>query len=99
MMKFGISREHWSWFETEIVAPLKAHGAKVFLFGSRARGTHKKFSDLDILIESQDDLSLLIGFLSEKLEESNFPFKVDLVDARELANSYKKSVERDKVLL
>lgn len=97
MTVFGISKDHWQWLETEILNPLKSRGARVYLFGSRARGTHHKFSDLDILVEAQDDLSDLIGLLTEQLEESNFPYKVDIVDNRELAASYKKSVDRDKV--
>jgi hypothetical protein len=33
----------------------------------------------------------------EQLEESNLPFRVDLVIASDLADAYKPSVERDKV--
>ena len=74
-------------------------GATLFLFGSRARGDHQKFSDLDILVVSKEDPSQLMREISERLEESNFPYKVELVWDQNLAESYRASVERDIILL
>jgi len=98
-MKFGLSCSELEFMEKVILGPLRQRGARVFLFGSRARGTHQPYSDVDLLIDADADLSAFIGGLSETLEEGNFPYKVDLVDARSLASSYLASVERDKVLL
>ena len=66
------------------------------ILGSRARGDHWPFSDLDILVQGSSNSSLLSS-IAEKLEESNLPFRVDLVGEGDLADAYKVNVERDKV--
>ena len=54
---------------------------KVLAFGSRATWSAKKYSDLDLAILGDDPLSLdVTSALSEEFEESDLPFKVDLVD-------------------
>ena len=62
----------------------------MFCYGSRARGDHQPYSDLDIMVESNHDLSTLISLLQEKLSNSNFPYKIDLVEYRDFADSYKE---------
>ena len=54
---------------------------KAFIFGSWAIGDNRKFSDIDIGIESKRKLSLhLLSRLQEAFEESNLPYAVDVVD-------------------
>ena len=53
---------------------------EIYLFGSRARGDNSPFSDVDIGILASGDISDKLTLLREILEESNFPYKVDLVD-------------------
>jgi predicted nucleotidyltransferase len=43
-----------------VVKPLLALGAEVFVFGSRARGDSQPFSDLDLMIEAETDLSKIV---------------------------------------
>ncbi len=97
-MKFGLSDEQYRFILDHVVAPFKKVGATVWCFGSRAKGTHQKFSDLDLVIDSESDLSGILGGVEETLIESNFPFKVDLIQKKNLANSYKKNFEREKIL-
>ncbi len=58
----------------------KGKEVKLFLFGSRARGDNTIFSDIDIGILSDKDISKDIVILREILEESNIPYKVDIVE-------------------
>lgn len=58
----------------------KGKEVKLFLFGSRARGDNTVFSDIDIGILSDKDISKDIVILREILEESNIPYKVDIVE-------------------
>jgi predicted nucleotidyltransferase len=52
------------------------------VFGSRAGGAAKPFSDLDLLLLTDSPLPAdLRGALREDLSESDLPFRVDLVDA------------------
>ncbi|WP_461828778.1 nucleotidyltransferase family protein [Aquifex sp.] len=53
---------------------------EVYLFGSRAKGNFSEFSDVDIAVYSQEDISEEVTLLREILEESNFPLKVDIVE-------------------
>ncbi len=53
---------------------------EIYLFGSRARGTEKAGSDVDLAIISDTSLSQDLAILREILEESNLPYKVDIVD-------------------
>ena len=53
---------------------------KVYLFGSRAKGKALPFSDYDLAFLSEGDISEELTFLRAILEESNFPYKVDVID-------------------
>ena len=57
----------------------------VFLFGSRARGTARRNSDIDIGIIGKQPLPwLLIEDIQEIMEESDLLYEVDLVDFSQL---------------
>lgn len=99
-MKFGLTQNEYDYLQEELVIPLKETGANVWIFGSRARGDHKKFSDIDILVESHDkNISSLLSNIREKFEEGNFPYKIDLLLIEDLAQSYKDSVLEDRIRL
>lgn len=99
-MRFGLSEQELEYLMQSVVLPLKQqHTAQVYIFGSRARGSHQRFSDIDLLVDSPSDLAKEIGEIAEALEASNFPYKVDLVENRHLAEAYRTSVERDKIAL
>ena len=53
---------------------------KVYLFGSRAKGKYSEFSDFDLAFLSKEDISKELTRLRYILEESNFPYKVDIVE-------------------
>jgi hypothetical protein len=55
---------------------------------------------VDLLFEPSTDLAA--GFLysiKSDLEDSNFPYKVELVERAQVAASYKDRIEAEKVLL
>lgn len=70
-------------------------------FGSWANGKFKKFSDIDILYQetSHEIPTSKISTLITFLEESNFSYKVDLVNDKQLAKSYRENVEEQKIEL
>lgn len=93
-MKYGLTREQFDFINTEVIQPIQKQGGRVFVYGSRARGDYKKFSDLDLMVESQSKIPL--GAIQEKLETGNFPLKVDLVWYGDFAESYKPGYQKDK---
>lgn len=65
-----------------------------YVFGSRSKGNQRPLSDLDII--SKKPLSKLqISEINELLEESNLPFKVDLILWDQLEESFKKIIQAD----
>jgi len=98
-MKFGLTDRQYQYIQETVVDPLKNQGAAVWIFGSRARGEHQKFSDLDLMVSSDNDISAHISKIQELLEEENFPFKVDIVESKNFAESYRKNFDRDKMQL
>ena len=60
------------------------HGAEVFLFGSRAKNTNQEFSDVDIAIKCPDLDFTSLAKIRFDLEESNLPYKIDLVNYDDL---------------
>ena len=63
---------------------------RVFIFGSRAIGGERKFSDVDIGIESKRKLTgeILVN-IREAFEESNIPYTVDVVDFSNVSEKFK----------
>lgn len=99
-MKYGLTDSEFNFLTEQLIGPLKNYGAKVFIFGSRATGRYKKFSDIDLLYTSSPNLSNdKIYVLLAKMEESSFPYKIDLVCDDNLAQSYRESVNADKIEL
>lgn len=77
---------------------LAGHPARVYLFGSCARGDVGHWSDIDVAIDPAEPLPPgLIGEINEELEESTVPYFVDVVDLRTAGRSYRKEVEREGI--
>jgi len=71
----------------------------VGVFGSYARGENKRNSDLDILIDFEQQLNLLdIVGLEQELTD-RLGVKVDLITLRSLDPRLKDYVEKDLILL
>lgn len=73
--------------------------ARVYLFGSRANGTNQPYSDVDLLVECESSKAGILSEIAECLEESPLPYKVDIVNANNLASEYAHSVHTNKLLL
>lgn len=99
-MKFSLSPSQFQILEHLAIAPLREAHAKIYVFGSRSRGDHHLFSDLDLLIKESNTHPLsdtLLSKIREDLEESNLTIKVDLVNDKYLSSVYRPFVEKDLV--
>lgn len=73
-------------------------GATVRVFGSRAGGQPKPWSDLDLALLAPEALPLsLMAALREAFDESALPWKVDLVDCRSVSPEFAAVIDRDGV--
>ena len=69
-----------------------------YVFGSRVKGNHKKFSDVDLCFVLEEPMKLSeIGGLSREFEDSNLPFKVDVVDYHSVSEEFQKVIDKYKV--
>ena len=68
------------------------------IFGSYARGEQKETSDIDILIDYYEPISLLKLIELENYLSELFGIKVDLITKNSIHNPYlKKSIEEDLI--
>lgn len=68
----------------------------VFVFGSRARTSARIDSDLDLLIDTQEQIPLsTIAQLKESFEESDLPFHVDIVLRTDISPEFYQRIQED----
>lgn len=66
---------------------------RVSAFGSRVSGSPRKHSDLDLMIMNEVPLEpISLAKLKEAFEESNLPFKVDLLEWAQAKEDFKKII-------
>jgi predicted nucleotidyltransferase len=70
-----------------------------YIFGSRANGTHRSNSDLDILINDSNINPETVSLLTEEFEESNILYKIDIVLKSRIDNEFYKKIESQLKLL
>lgn len=90
--------------ERAIVVDILTHhlppGMRVCVFGSRARGTTKRWADLDLSLEGDTRLDLgLMGKLAEAFDELLLPWKVDLIDRASVSEAFGKIIDEHKLPL
>lgn len=68
-----------------------------FVFGSRVKGHTKPLPDLDLCIKSNCS-STLLRKLQDAFEESDLPFKVDIVIWSDLSDSFRSHIEKDLMI-
>ena len=72
---------------------------RVRVFGSRAHGTAKPFSDLDLLVLGPALDASLRGTLEEAFDESDLPFRVDIIEAMAVSAEFRALIEPQAVAL
>jgi predicted nucleotidyltransferase len=74
----------------------------VWVFGSRVVGTSKKFADLDLALQKKDNTSIelkrIISLITD-FQESDLPWRVDIIDYNTTSGIFKKNVDENKIQL
>ena len=72
--------------------------SEIWFFGSRITGEAKKYSDLDILIKSKEQISDSTMFYARsEFAESNLPFTIDLVDWNNTTENFRELIFKNAV--
>ena len=65
---------------------------RIYLFGSRTAESYHETSDFDIAVLSEEDIRRELTLARERLEQSNIPLSVDLVDLGAASDSFRQIV-------
>ncbi len=82
---------------------LRAHlpqDATVWVFGSRATGRARRYSDLDLAIDAGRPLSLdETAALAEAFSDSDLPYRVDIVDWHAIGADFVRLIDAERLPL
>ncbi|WP_371414700.1 nucleotidyltransferase family protein [Chlorobaculum sp. 24CR] len=68
--------------------------AEIIVFGLRVHGTAKPWSDLDLAIKAKSALDWkLLEEIKEAFQESELPFRVDILVWNEITPAFRKAIE------
>lgn len=87
-------------YQKELATIIKRHlpHARIYLFGSRAKGSSNPGSDIDIALDDNAPIAwATLGAIKEDIENSNIILFVDLVDMHDVSDEMKKQIMRDGV--
>jgi predicted nucleotidyltransferase len=77
-----------------------AGAREIWPFGSRARGAAKPYSDLDLVVIREQPLDIAeLAQLADAFEESDLPWRVDIVEWATTDTAFRRIIERDKRVL
>lgn len=72
---------------------------KIYLFGSRAKGTNRPASDIDLAIDIGRQLTFLeLARAKEVLQGLYIPEKIDVVDMHAIAQEFKETILKEGIV-
>ena len=73
---------------------------EVWAFGSRAKGTARDTSDLDMAVIGENRMDFkTLATLRDSFSESNIPYKVDVVDWATIGATFREIIRKEKVVI
>jgi len=98
--KIEITPEHLDIVIKILDKHLNLEDVDVYVFGSRAKLTAKRCSDLDLALESKNIiLHSDIFAIKDDFENSLLPYKVDVIDLDSISDEFKKIIKNDLIKL
>ena len=84
---------------TQILARL-VPDCDVIAFGSRVKGSTRKYSDLDLAIKAKEPLDFSrYARLRQAFEESTLPINVDILDWHTIPERFRDNIEKKHVVV
>lgn len=82
----------------DIIAEQLPPETQVWVFGSRATGRVRRYSDLDLAIDAGRRLTIdEAAILREAFDECDLPYRVDLVDWQALDDRFRRIISAQRV--
>jgi len=89
-----MEKKHWK----IVQSILSQYPYTFYAFGSRVKGTEKRFSELDLCFMEPIPGNVQ-AHIDEDFEESDLPFKVDIMNWNLIAPDFKKLIKKDLILI
>ena len=72
---------------------------KIYLFGSRARGTNALMADIDIALDAGKELPVEdVDEIKGMFRESNIIYRIDVVDFYSITDLMREQIIKDRVI-
>ena len=68
---------------------------KIYLFGSRTKGTSRKYSDIDIALDCPNLNENILLKIKNDFENSTLPYEVDVLDLNNISETFKQHIKQD----
>ncbi|MBO6088426.1 nucleotidyltransferase domain-containing protein [bacterium] len=96
---FGLIDRHLDFVKETLKRHIKNPDAKFYIFGSRAKGKYREYSDVDIAIDCPGMTLDEKLRLESDFENSTFPYEVDIVDLNTVKDYFKNLIKDDLIEL
>jgi len=73
---------------------------RVWVFGSRATGRARRYSDLDLVLDAGRRLTIdETAILREAFDECDLPYRVDIVDWHAISDEFRRTIAHQRIPL
>ena len=73
--------------------------ARIYLFGSRARGTNAEYADIDLALDAGKQLPIRdVDEVKSMFRESNIMYTIDVVDIYQVSDLMREQILKDKII-
>ena len=70
---------------------------RLYIFGSRVTGESKKYSDVDIAIDSNELTTEMKFKIFHLFENSTFPYEVDIIDLKTVSDRFMNLIKDELI--
>lgn len=96
---FGLIDRHLDFVKETLKKHIKNPDAKFYIFGSRAKGKFREYSDVDIAIDCPNMKDEEMWKLQSDFENSTFPYEVDIINLNTVKEYFKNLIKDDLIAL
>jgi uncharacterized protein len=97
-MNIKIESKYLNLIKNIINSILQDKNLKIYVFGSRAKGNARQYSDLDVALKSDSKIDVdKINKIKIGLDDTTIPYKIDVIDLNEISDSFKSCIEKSLI--
>ena len=100
-MKFGLEKRYLDYILQVLRENIPQKDAKFYIFGSRAKGNFKEYSDIDIAVKLTDGKisADILGKILLVFSDSTLPYEVDVIDLNAIDEKFRDLIKDSLVEL